>query len=141
MAHTLQRKPLMGTCKMLVLDTQAPIIAAIENYFGSFGFEVDACHELGQAIRRLEENRYSVIIVDPRLGATEQQEGMEFIRSVREQQPATLVIILTAYKTPTLTDFAEQMMLSLIEKPVPLPDLAQIVFGALDKKWLSKDES
>ncbi len=119
---------------MLVLDNQAPIVAAIENYFGTFDFEVHACAEVHQAIARLEENRYRVVIVDPRLGATELQEGLEFIRSVRNAQPESLVIILTAYKTATIAEFAKQMMVSVIEKPVPLPDLAQVVFGALDKK-------
>jgi DNA-binding NarL/FixJ family response regulator len=55
---------------------------------------------VADAERRLATRRFDLVIADLRLGGTLGTEGLDLISLVKRSSPATLVAILTAYRTP-----------------------------------------
>jgi CheY-like chemotaxis protein len=71
-----------------------------------------------------------VVIADLRLAGRGKLGGMEVVNLVRERHPITLIIVLSAYRSPEIeAELKAQGVSVFLNNPKPLPDVAQIVFG------------
>lgn len=123
-----------GGARMLVIDDEEAILFAAREYFGALGFRVDCATELEEAQALLSHVAYAVVIADLRLTGIYGSEGLALVRHVREQCPQTRILILTAYGSPAVEQEARRLGVDgFLQKPKPLPDVAQIVFGLLGK--------
>ncbi|HKQ07987.1 MAG TPA: response regulator [Blastocatellia bacterium] len=119
--------------RILVVDDEEPILFAIKEYFMMHGYEVDCASEFEEAEALLANIQYSVVIADLRLTGINGAEGIELVAFVRERCPRTQIIILTAYGSLEIEEEAMGRGVdAFLRKPIPLPQLAQIVF-ALDE--------
>ena len=119
-------------CKILVVDDEKPILFALREYFSLLGYQVHCAPGLDDAKALLAEVSYAVVIVDLRLSGGDSAEGLDLIEYVRARCPETGVLVLTAYRNPSI----ELEALSrgadvLLHKPMPLPDLADSVAKVL----------
>ena len=120
------------TPTMLVVDDERAILLAIKSYFSHHGYAVDCAQELEEAEALMANLHYDVVIADLRLTGFHGTEGLEIVRSVRERYPRTSVILLTAYGSPEIEDAATRYgVSSFLQKPQPLAELAQVVFGVV----------
>jgi CheY-like chemotaxis protein len=120
--------------RMLVVDDERVIRFALKSYFARYGFAVDAAADSPEAMALLESNEYDVVIADLRLTGSTEEEGLDVVRVARARSASTGIILLTAYRTPDLTERAEALGADvLLQKPRPLPELAQTVFALLEK--------
>lgn len=120
------------TPTMLVVDDERAILLAIKSYFSHHGYSVDCAQELEEAEALMANLHYDVVIADLRLTGFHGAEGLEIVRSVRERYPRTSVILLTAYGSPEIEDAAARYgVSSFLQKPQPLAELAQVVFGVV----------
>ncbi len=118
--------------KMLVVDDEAPILFAMREYFTMCGFEVDTAKEREEAKALIVDGHYTVAIVDLRLSGFAGAEGLEVVRFARERQPRMRIVVLTAYGTAEVEKEAWALGVdSFLQKPKPLPDIAQVIFGLL----------
>jgi len=120
--------------KILVIDDEEPILFAMKEYFEVFGFSVDGAREPEEAEALLSHVRYGVVIADLRLSGINGNEGLEIVRYARDRCPETRILVLTAYGSPDIEKEAYRCGADcFVHKPVPLPDLAQIVFGLVGR--------
>jgi CheY-like chemotaxis protein len=118
--------------RMLVVDDERVIRFALRSYFTEHGFEVDCVADREEALSMLDRASYDIVIADLRLSGTTSEEGLDVIRVARERRLATRIILLTAYRTASVDEKAHALGVDLLlQKPKPLPDLAQSVFTLL----------
>ncbi|HZS08158.1 MAG TPA: response regulator [Blastocatellia bacterium] len=116
--------------RILVVDDENPILFAMKGYFTTHGYEVDCAREFEEAEALLANIHYSVVVADLRLTGINGVEGLELVAWVRERCPRTHIIILTAYGSPEIEKEALRCGVdAFLRKPIPLPQLAQIVFA------------
>jgi two-component system response regulator AtoC len=120
--------------RMLVIDDEEPILFAAREYFEALGFGVDCATELEEAEALLSHVEYAIVIADLRLTGIYGTEGLALVRHVRERCPRTRILLLTAYGSAAVEEEARRLGVDgFLQKPKPLPDVAQIVFGLLGK--------
>jgi len=64
-----------------------------------FAIPVAGSHDRSGAL--LDGIAYAVVLADLRLGGTGGSEGLRLARRIRERDPATRIVILTAYGSPS----------------------------------------
>lgn len=120
---------------MLVVDDERVITFALQNYFVEHGFEVDTACESEEALALLTYKDYDIVIADLRLTGTTSEEGLDVIRLARERSSSTSIILLTAYRTSGIGERANALGADvLLQKPKPLPELAQTVFALMGSR-------
>lgn len=118
--------------RILIVDDEATILFAVGEYFAAHGAEVDCAQDLAEAQGFLSLGRYAAIIADLSLSGSRGTEGLELARWVRERDPSTRVIILTAYGSAETEREARRLGASgFLRKPLPLSDIATIVFDLI----------
>ncbi len=118
--------------KILIVDDEETILFAMREYFSICGFDVDTALESEEAKAKLEGTEYSAAIVDLRLHGFAGTEGLDVVRHAREVRPDTRIVVLTAYGTSQIERQANELGVdSFLQKPKPLPDIAQVVYGLL----------
>jgi ActR/RegA family two-component response regulator len=128
--------------RILIVDDEEPILFAMKEYFSVCGFEVDTARESGEAKGRLQNVGYAVAIVDLRLAGFTGTEGLEVVRFAREVCPETRIVVLTAYGTAQVERQASELGVdSFLQKPKPLPDIAQVVYGLLSSEKQGRAET
>jgi len=131
-AGTIVEKQVTGSYRMLVVDDEEPILFAMREYFSTYGYRVDCARELEEAEALVLKHRYDLVLADLRLTDIYGAEGLSLIGHVRECSPRTHIILLTAYGSPEVEHEARRLgVASVLHKPKPLPEVAQIVFGLL----------
>jgi DNA-binding NtrC family response regulator len=123
--------------RILVIDDEDPILYVMKEYFTTHNYEVDCARELEEAEALLANISYAVVIADMRLTGIHGVEGLELVAYVRERCPQTRIVILTAYGSPEVEKEAIRRGVdAFLRKPIPLPQLAQIVFGFTESRLL-----
>jgi DNA-binding response OmpR family regulator len=100
----------------------------LREYFTARGFEVDCALEVTAAKDLLSRSRYAVVIADVRLAGIDETQGLDLARCLRRRWPEVSVILITAYGSRAIeTEARELGVAALLDKPVPLAALAEIV--------------
>jgi DNA-binding NtrC family response regulator len=123
--------------RLLLIDDEDPILQVMKEYFTTHNYEVDCAREFEEAEALLANIRYSVVIADLRLTGIHGVEGLELVAYVRERYPRTRMIILTAYGSAEIEQEALRRGVdAFLRKPIPLPQLAQMVFALTESRLL-----
>ncbi len=118
---------------LLIVDDSEPIRFGLTEYFKARGFEVDAASALDEALALLVARHYDIVITDLRLSELRQVEGLDIIAEVRQRCPATRVVLLTAYGSPSVEAAAKHLGVSLfLQKPIRLAELEQAAVGLMN---------
>ena len=119
--------------RLLIIDDEESIRFSMSEYFSLHGYEVDTARERYEAEKLLESTEYNVVIQDLRLGKNGNTEGLDTIRMIRQQNPQTRIIVLTAYGSPEVEEEAKRCGVdAFLRKPKPLSEVAQVVQGLID---------
>jgi CheY-like chemotaxis protein len=111
--------------QVLVVDDEPSILFAMKEYLERFGHTVDAAHGTAEALSLLAAARYSLVISDLRLTASQQSDGLDLLAHVRSRCPGTLTILLTAYDGMEAEREAERLGVdALIGKSRDLAEIA-----------------
>lgn len=110
------------------MDDEAAIRFALTEYFRECGWEVDSAAEKEEAEALLAHTEYAVVIADLRLTGIYGVEGLDIVQWSRHLRPQTRVVLLTGNGTPEIEDEARRRGAdAFLHKPLPLPELAQVV--------------
>ena len=82
--------------RVLVVDDEAIIRKSFCRALSDAGFEAHAAANGREALARLEEGPYHLVVTDLRMP---EMDGRAVLRAVKERWPETEVVILTAYGT------------------------------------------
>ena len=80
---------------LLVIEDQAELHAQLMAMFRDRGYEVDGATSGPEAVDRLREGTYDLVLTDLRLG--HDIDGLDLLEFIKERNPDTEVILMTAY--------------------------------------------
>lgn len=119
--------------RLLIVDDEESICFSMSEYFSLHGYKVDTAREGEEAERLVESTQYQVIIQDLRLSTTRNPDGLEIIKLAHRHNPATRIIVLTAYGSAEMEDEALRCGAdAFLRKPKPLSQVAQVVQGLIE---------
>jgi two-component system, NtrC family, response regulator HydG len=121
--------------KLLVVDDQRNMRTTLAMMLRGAGYEVDEAQSGEEGSQRGGSGEYDLVLTDLRMGA---KDGIDVLRAVRETQPLTEVIVMTAYGT--IESAVEAMRFGAfdyIQKPFTEQELLVKVGKALDNQRLA----
>jgi len=119
--------------RLLVVDDEESICFSMSEYFSLHGYRVDTAREMEEAEKLIEATDYKVVIQDLRLGTNRNPDGLEMIRMIRDQNPQTRIVVLTAYGSVEMEDEARRCGAdAFLRKPKPLSQVAQVIQGLIE---------
>ena len=85
-----------GKLSVLVLDDEPIVGKRLKPAIEKYGCEVEVFEDPVQALARLEERPFDIVITDVRM---EQLSGMKVLERALARSPRTRVIVITGYAT------------------------------------------
>jgi len=79
---------------ILVVDDEVSVNNNIRKILGKNGFEVDQAVSKQEAIEKINQQRYKLVLLDLRMPGV---SGLDLLRAISEVQPLARVIIITGY--------------------------------------------
>jgi DNA-binding NtrC family response regulator len=129
----------MGAMKqrILIVEDEAQMCDLLMSFFGDKGYKVAAVQNGEDAIARLEEEDFALVITDIKLPG---MSGLELLARLRLEWQDVAVIIMTAFSS--ISSAVEAMKLGAedyIGKPFQLDELAITVEKALERRSLRRE--
>jgi len=115
--------------RILVLDDEPAIVAAMGTYLRRQGYVVDCAKDRREAERLLSKHVYACFVADLRIGEIGRvEDGLEVVSAVRERHGDTRIVVLTAYGTPDVeTEARRRGVDAFLHKPKLLREVASVV--------------
>jgi two-component system phosphate regulon sensor histidine kinase PhoR len=115
--------------KILVVDDELTVCKSIRQALVRDDYEVDMALSGEEALRKEAERHYDVLIVDLMMPGL---SGMDLLKSLKAQDPASKIVMVTGY--PTMKNTVQAMQLGAFDflpKPFLPSDLRGVVARAL----------
>lgn len=114
--------------EVLVLDDEPIVIKTLKVALGKIGCVVDVFQDPEDALRRLDEKTYDIVVTDVVMGDI---DGIQILEHVMERSPRTKVIIMTAFAMMEMARKAMQRgAFDFIAKPFDTEEIRAIVARA-----------
>lgn len=115
---------------MLVVEDEDIMREALVDYFSDEGHKVDAANDGDNALKKINSEDYSVMIIDLRLPG---RDGLSILKEIRTKNPKAKVIIITAYPSvETKTEALQSGAIDYLPKPFELDYLESIIRQSYD---------
>jgi two-component system response regulator HydG len=121
--------------KILIVDDQRNMRTTLAMMLRGAGYEVDEAQDGEQGSERGAAGAYDIVLTDLRMGS---KDGIDVLRAIKDAQPLTEVIVMTAYGT--IESAVEAMRLGAfdyIQKPFTEQELLVKVAKAVDNRRLA----
>ena len=122
---------------ILVVDDDREIRLAIAEYLRECGHRAETSHDYRDAVSRLEEAPFDVVITDVAIGTP---DGFDLLEWAVENVPETSIIMLTGYGT--IESAVEAMRIGAFEyltKPVIDEELEMVIQRALKQRQIESE--
>jgi len=122
---------------ILLVEDKPELREMLTHALRDMQFEVSAAANLDAAVSALQKQRFSAVLTDLKLPAG---SGMDVLQSALDSDPATPVILMTAYGT--IAQAVEAMRsgaYDFIQKPVDLNHLEQLLRRAIERQQLLRE--
>ncbi|HOG16005.1 MAG: Transcriptional regulatory protein ZraR [Syntrophaceae bacterium PtaU1.Bin231] len=125
--------------RILVVDDDAGVRELLEIMLTREGYSV-VCEADGmKGLNRCRKENFDLILTDLKMP---KMDGLEFLKSVKELSPGTLVILITAYATgETAVRAMKEGAYDYVEKDFDVDDLKRLIRQALDTKGLKEEQA
>ena len=118
--------------RILIVDDEEIVIKSCLRILGGGNYHVEAAYDGREALRKIEENPYDVMILDvmmPNMG------GLEVLHRVKETHPDMDVIMVTGLSKVDIVVQARRLgARDFISKPFEPDELKQVVQRALERR-------
>ncbi len=122
--------------RILVVDDEKIALRNMEHALKKEDYMVVAANSGAEAIERLDESEFDVILTDLIMGGV---DGYAVLKKTRDKYPGSKVIMITGYATVnTAVEAMRKGAFHYIEKPIRLNELRAAVKEALRQKCLSE---
>lgn len=125
--------------RVLIVDDEPNVALILAEGLKKLGkaYLVETAHSGAEALARLRQSDYTLIITDYRMPG---MSGVELAQFVRQQAPQTQVMLMTGYGSEGLHDVVGSLKLDgYIDKPVTTARIREIVRHAVDQTSQEKD--
>jgi CheY-like chemotaxis protein len=121
--------------KILIVDDEELIVAAMRRYFEGLGYSIDSAHELEEAQALLAIRRYDLVIADLRLTGIGGVEGLQIVSDIHQRCADTRVILLSAYGTPEIErESYNRGADAFLHKPKSMMEIANVAVNLLEHR-------
>ncbi|HVP37790.1 MAG TPA: sigma-54 dependent transcriptional regulator [Candidatus Saccharimonadales bacterium] len=122
---------------ILVVDDERIVRDALSKWFIEDGFTVDSAEDGPAALRKLQERRWDLILLDIRMPG---MDGMELQQRINEVDPSATVVFITAHATvDTAVQALKAGAFDYVTKPVDPDHLSHIVQNAMKQRALASE--
>lgn len=114
-----------GKVQILILDDEPIVCKRLTPAFHRAGYGVESFTDSAQAMARIEEKRFDIVITDLKMEGT---DGMRLLERVKEISPDTSVVVITGFATPdTAKESFRKGAFDFVAKPFKLSEILDIV--------------
>lgn len=120
--------------RLLIVDDEKNIRLTVRYTLEPLGYEVDSAVNGEEGLRKVQEEKYNLVLLDLRMPG---MEGLQVLRQIARTQADVPVAILTAHGT--IENAVEAMKLGAIDfirKPFSPEELRQLVTSILERRQL-----
>jgi DNA-binding NtrC family response regulator len=125
------------SARILIVDDEEIVIRSCLRILAGDEFQVESVQDGREALKKIEENPYDVVILDVMMPNI---DGLEVLRRVKETHPNVDVIMITGLSQ---VDTAVQAMklgaFDYISKPFEPDELKLVVYRALERRRLLQE--
>ena len=82
--------------RILVVEDNVDLAFGLQTALEIEGYEVDVAHSGDQALARVQESKFQLILADIKMPGL---DGLEMLRKLREADEDTVVIVMTGYSS------------------------------------------
>ncbi len=120
--------------RFLIVEDEATLRESLRRVFGREGYAVDAVASAEEALARLDESAYDVILTDIILPGI---DGIELLERSRQRAPEQIVVVMTAYATlDTAVRALRAGAWDYVIKPVIHEEIKRVLRNALQTRAL-----
>lgn len=114
--------------RILLVDDDLPVLLTLKAVLELHHFEVDTAASAREAVKKLVEHEYQLVITDARMETDD--AGFHVVRAARKQPYNPATAMLTAYPHSS-THWKQEGAQSLLVKPVGTEDLLRQIEALL----------
>jgi DNA-binding NtrC family response regulator len=116
--------------EIMVVDDEKIVVNMCQRVLEAEGYAVEAFTDSVQALERIKEKRFDIVVTDLKMGKV---SGMDILREINERYPDTKVIMLTAYASlDAAIEAIREKIFDFFPKPVKIEDLKKSIKKALE---------
>ncbi len=120
--------------KVLVVDDEKSMCDFLEIMLKKEGYDVKTATDPKEALDLIEREPYHLVLTDVRMPEV---DGFQILKKVKDVQPETLVIMITAYGSPEgAVEAMKQGAYDYITKPFRVDEVKLIIRKALERYTL-----
>lgn len=117
--------------RIMVLDDEPIVCKRLKPALEKQGHEVDAFTQSSEAMMRIKEVEYDIIITDLKMKGV---DGMQLLEEAKRRSPRTEVIVITGFATmETAKESFHKGVFDFIAKPFKLSEIQEVVLRAAAK--------
>jgi DNA-binding NtrC family response regulator len=129
-----------GEKHILIVEDEAPFREAVAERLVDRGFLVDQASSGEEAVTRIADFAYDIIITDMRLGS--EVDGSRVLSEARALYPDLIGIIVTGFGTvKDAVDAIKKGATDFIQKPFQFDELAHVIDTALEQRRLRAENA
>lgn len=115
--------------RVVVLDDEPIVCERLKPALEKAGFQVETFTTGQEVIDRFSEEHFDVLVTDIKM---QKPDGLEVMKFVKENSPATKVIIITGYATvETARDAMKGGAVDFIAKPFKISQLRDLIISVV----------
>lgn len=123
--------------KVLIVDDEESALSALKHIITLEGYEVDVAKSGEEALKKVKEQEYGVVLTDQRMPGI---SGLELLKAVKEMTPQTEVVMMTAFGTIDLAvEAIKEGAYDFVTKPIRRPLVVRSVGRAMEKYRLTME--
>jgi DNA-binding response OmpR family regulator len=114
---------------VLVIDDEVAVNNNIRKILSKKGFSVDQAMTKQEALQKIEDKAYKLVLLDLRIPGV---QGLELLRAIREMSPETIVVIITGYASiETAKESARLGAVDYLPKPFTPEEIRKVTENAV----------
>lgn len=122
--ETVVSEPTRDKLKVLLVDDDVSLLAALEEALAAQGKDVEACSTFEAGRQALRDRKFDALITDVRLGAF---NGLQLAVIARDEQPHIRIIVFSGFEDPVLRAEAAAVDADYLVKPVSGLELCNLL--------------
>jgi DNA-binding NtrC family response regulator len=115
---------------VMVLDDEPIVGERLQPVLEKEGFQVEVFTDSRQALNRLEEKEFQVLVTDLKMSGP---SGIDVLRYLKDRKRDTEAIVITGYATIESAREAEYLNAQFVTKPFKLEHIVKLVNKAAKK--------
>lgn len=120
--------------KILIVDDELSMREFLEIMLKKAGYDVESVGEPEQALLRVENDHYDLVISDVLMPG---MNGLELLRKIKDTNPEVIVLMMTAFASAeTAVQAMKEGAYDYITKPFKVDEIQLVIDKALEKKKL-----